>query len=553
MSPRTIFLVLLILILSQGSFVAGQTLVKLGSQTVDAKIVGGVTYVPLEAFSTALDLEYEYAFVTGSYTLMGSAQRDTSPRTVKFRVDVTDVTVDGRGRKLEHPAIDLDAHVLLPIESFLPLFLAEGPSPSTDFVPVSTPRSPSETSAAFLQSLTPLQTLKGTRIDMVFDARPTWVVRPQGSSTTVDVLFPDTRTDLPLSSIPFPQNPRMEMQLGLDPDSTLRLRIRAPLRPEVDGIFDEVSRMLSLHLRLAPPDPTSIQAEAPREATEAQRAFFQRKLIVISQTSSGRQGSDRERLRHTLTSDLAISLTRLLESTGFRVSIVTPGDDTLSTRDHVSRINLLRPNLVLCLSSSPTTGANLQGRFVVFSLPLEAADAHGLYGPTLSETNRANALCRRLGERLRQVHRCSVLAISDRNALPLKRVFAPGLVLDMSPPVLPPGELTTDDAAVTDVELFRKLATQALYDAIFDWFLEAYVGGPISSPTPLLGIAASSITTSSTDAASPLSETTAVTPPPASPFMQPEFLKGYREAIMDAPNEDQVPNYPQPTTLPPER
>ena len=101
MSSKAHVVIVLFLLTCLGAPLRGQTFVKLGTQTVDAKVLAGTTYVSLEDFASALGLEYEYAFVTGAYTLMGSADPEAAPLTVKFRVGSADVSVNYVGSTID--------------------------------------------------------------------------------------------------------------------------------------------------------------------------------------------------------------------------------------------------------------------------------------------------------------------------------------------------------------------------------------------------------------------------------------------------------------------
>lgn len=455
--PRLIRTLATLLVILAGAVAAhADTLDLGGGRTVAVVDVEGRAYVALEDLVTALDLDQEYAYDTGAYTLLTADLR--SGLTLTFVPGDRRVAVNREDRYIPFPPLLHDGVVLLPVDPFVAILQTS-----------SLPADGTATRRLLEVSFAPH--LDFTRLQFMFSA-PAEVVttaNPVGSDLRVDVR--DAVLGLPDAEIPVGT-----AQVGrvvfapADRSGLLRAVLSLRCRALVETFSLESGRRIIIDVI----DQDLRQGGGV--VTAEQRDFHGSCRIMLD---PGHGGADAGASlaggvpEKTWTLDLARALQAELVADAFDVELSRQADRDLPMPARINGLNGSTPDLVLSLHGSPAPAPDAPPVVTLFVLLPPAADGpltdeRQLYEPSAEECRSASRLAAlvRAAFDAQPDLRCTVV-VAPR-LLPMMRLLTPSVLIDVCAP--PP----TGAPALA----LRDRIVRTLRDGLRTFFAEAFMERP---------------------------------------------------------------------------
>lgn len=456
--PPRLFRVLasLCLVLLGGVAAHADTLDLGGGRTVAVVDVEGRSYVALDDLVTALDLDQEYAYDTGAYTLLTADMR--SGLTLTFVPGDRRVAVNREDRYIPFPPLLRDGVVLLPVDPFVAILQTS-----------SLPADGAATRRLLEVSFAPH--LDFTRLQFMFSA-PAEVITtaaPVGTELRIDVR--DAVLGLPEAEIPV-GTAQVGRVVFAPPDRSGLLRAVLALRCRalVETFSLESGRRIIVDVI----DQDLRQGGGV--VTTEQRDYHGSCRIMLdpghggADTGAALAGGLPEK---TWALDLGRALQAELVADAFDVELSRQADRDLPMPARINGLNGSTPDLVISLHASPAPAPDAQPVVTLFVLRPPVADGpitddRQLYEPSAEECRSASRLAA-LVETAFQAQpdlRCTV--VEAPRLLPMMRVLTPSVLIDIcAPPPPGPSALALRDRVV-----------RTLRDGLRTFFAEAFVERP---------------------------------------------------------------------------
>lgn len=527
---------------------------------------GDEAYVGLGAFAAARFLEYEYSYVTNTY-LLRNPQDDGSISILEFRPDDPLVQVDDSERTLRSPPVEGKDGLLVPLHDFAVLVLGPRRAAAIQV-------RPDEGDAARLIQVTPLVRKGVTKLLFEWEGEPQPRLERHPERAEVEVVFEGAMLGRQLGELTVTSEEMTSVHLSQDPD-LLQVRAVVHLRGPTssEGFFLASSHQYVLTLRTDQSAGGDTYA-LPASVSEEERRFLAQQLVGINASHGGGDTGSQageERSEKALVLAFAQDLQDLCERTGLRIEMVRNDDRLVPMHARVHALNRARCSLVLSLHARSQQGSQASTAPALFLLPVldeappsappatspspltsgplapdalvppgspEPPDLETLRAPRPGERAEAEVLASFLARSLTARLGLPVRQLQDPSLLPLARVLAPGLSVDLGPLTSFAGP---GDPAFERDPLRRRLAF-ACYQGLLDYFrdlraryLEASLAAPEAAEPGSLPEGEIPGSGSPAWPLDPGAPPGATSPPTATRAPSPAELRGLHENILNSP------------------
>ena len=517
-AQTTVLIALSILLVTMPSVSQAETIRLANNRSLQVTYVDGHRYVALEDLATALDLDHEYSYDTGEYTLLTADSRNGV--TVTFSPDQRKITVNKEERFMPAPPILRRGSIFLPADTLLTVLRA--PRAQQDG---------SSTNQMTDVTFTPF--LDFTRLRFVFSSAADKTTTFSADGTKLLVRFSKAQlgTPTPKVTVGTSQVASVEFkQMGSELVGEVSLRCVA--KTEVFSL--ESGRHILIDV---------IDKEARRgTVTQDKKDFFSTCRVLLD---AGHGGADigcklsPKQTEKWFTLGLAKTLNKAIKKRGFETILSRNSDVDLPLLARVNAINSASPDIVLTLhASTKPIGAPENPSVTLIVLRQEKPkvteepekiDERGLYAPKPEEVRSAHKFALGLKRSLEAVPAASCSIIELPHVVPLDRLMAPSIMIDLANLVnRPKDEYYKIRSAVVDaitnaaVDYFNGLFLERAPDLTSDSLNSSETtteaaGQPTPNPT-----LPSTIVTPATPKPTP--RETIYSPKPGSVFDPEEFL-----------------------------
>lgn len=394
-------------------------------------------YVSLGGFAAARALEYEYSYIDDQYVLR-NPDSDGRAAVMTFKPGQAAVVVDDEPRSLSVPPIESKEGLLVPLKDFASLVL--DPAEAAQL----TLRA-DEGTGSMLKAVAPALRKGATKLVFAFQGPPQATIRQYADRLEAELVFEGCRLASPLAPLEL-KSPEVTRVSFTESAELLQVRaaikLAAPAR--IDAVYVANLGEYAVTIR-TDQSPGGSAWDVPDRLPEAERAALAGCRVAID---PGHGGADRGavgsggRDEKSLVLAAARELEHLLDATGVEAVLVRQDDKLMPSAARIHVLNRGRFAAVVSLHARAAEAAPTTTLPQLFVLPVEApaAAAPATTGAAAipwadqpDPTERLQAL--RLAESVSAA--CAGLLgapaeiVADPQALPLRRVLAPGVAVDL--------------------------------------------------------------------------------------------------------------------------
>lgn len=423
---------------------------------------GELAFVALGGFAAARFLEYEYSYIENEYVLR-SPQPGGKVQVLRFRPGDVRVRVDDAERQLRAAPVEGRDGLLVPLHDFVALVL--GPTRAAAIQ-----LRPDEGPAARLLSVTALARKGYTKLLFAWEGEPQPRLRRLPERGEVEVIFAGSILGEVGTAHRIDSPEVRAVHLSEDPELLqVRAAVTLATPAAAEGFFLSSSHQYVLTLR-ADRGGGDLTYELPETVSPEVRAFLGTQKLGIDASHGGGDrgataGEDRDEANLALA--IAKDLQALCEATGLPTEMVRADDRLLPIHTRVHHLNGAGLTAVLSLHARSQQPEQASTSPVLFLLPVpeppgplasvpwlgatsasapttsgQAADTpapatlpdlEALRSPDARERTEARELAGHLAQSFRDRLGASPPRLEDPTLLPLSRVLAPGVAIDVGP------------------------------------------------------------------------------------------------------------------------